>query len=343
MIGTQVPTFCRHSRLIQNCPICSREQQIEMRPVVIPGGQPARAAQTTRPEQGSSTARRREGGSRAAAGRLAHGLTVRRLSREAEDGFRSSLAPGLRSVADAEHLANELAFAATRLELLATRPPGAYAEVADSSLDLEERIWLAFEIAYLGPLDQQHPFEEIERVRRPWSSGEQPALEEVITGPRGAHDPARGTRTLDAYRAWAKRAGSQTAAFSGDTTWTAERRFARAFERLALPGFERAARFDLLVCLGRLGLFELEAGTLALGGADPVTLAAKRVLGIGDTMLLERRAAELARECGLPLEALDLGLFNWERGTRFGAGIDAATEPAAELLEGARGALGLNV
>jgi len=312
-----------------------------MRPVVSPQGQPARSAQATRSGQSSATRHRGESAARGQSGRTGHRLTVRRLSREAEDGFRSSLAPGLRSVADAERLAEELAFAAARLELLCTQPPGAYAQVADESRDPEERTWLAFLIAYLGPLDRERPFEEIERAWGPWAGGEPPALEGVVTGPRAAHDPARGMRTIDAYRAWAQRSGSQVAAFTGDQAWTPERRFARAFERLALPGFERAARFDLLACLGRLGLYELEAGALALGGADPVTLAAKRVFGIGDTILLERRAAELAQACGLPLEALDLALFNWERGERFGGGFDPAIEPAPELLDGARTALSL--
>ena len=34
----------------------------------------------------------------------------------------------------------------------------------------------------------------------------------------------------------------------------AERRFARVFERMALPGLQRGARFDLLATLGRLGV-----------------------------------------------------------------------------------------
>ena len=37
---------------------------------------------------------------------------------------------------------------------------------------------------------------------------------------------------------------------------------------------------------------------------DPtLDVAAKRALGIGDPMLLERRAADLAEACSLPLEA----------------------------------------
>src|SRR6185312_3064500 len=117
------------------------------------------------------------------------------------------------------------------------------------------------------------------------------------------------------------------------------RRFARVFERLALPGLHRGARFDLLVILGRLGAYDLRGGALGLGGNDHVTLAAKRVLGIGDVMLLERRAADLAAACQLPLEALDLGFHNWERGARAGLGLDPATEPDPALLEGALAAL----
>ena len=78
-------------------------------------------------------------------------------------------------------------------------------------------------------------------MRTTWASGELPDLDDVVLGPRTSHDPARGTRTLEAYRAWASRAGSQAAAFSGEAAWTPERRFARVFERLGLPGFDRGA------------------------------------------------------------------------------------------------------
>jgi hypothetical protein len=331
-----MPTFCRHNRLVQNCPICSKEQHVEMRPVVSPGGQTVRQPRPDGPSSGGAT----RSGSRSAT-RPSGGLKVRRLSRAAEDGFRSSLVPGLRSAADAERLAHELAFAATRLERLESDPPGLYAEVADPSGALEERTWLAFLIAYIGPTDDEAPFAGIEQARTSWSSGEAPRLDGVPTGPRTAHEPGRGLRTIDAYRAWARRAGSQETAVTGDAVWAPERRFARAFERLALPGLHRGARFDLLASLGRLGVYDLNAGALGLGGNDLVTLAAKRVLGIGDVMLLERRSADLAAACDLPVEALDLGLFNWERGERAGMGIDADSEPDPDLLSGAQAALGL--
>ena len=69
-----------------------------------------------------------------------------------------------------------------------------------------------------------------------------------------AGDP---TRTLVAYRAWAERSGSQATAIAGDAAWTPQRRFARAYERLGLPGLQRGARYDLLATLGAAGLFAL--------------------------------------------------------------------------------------
>ncbi len=341
-----MPTFCRHNRLITNCPICAREQDLELRPVVTPGGQPLPAPRPVRAGAAGGSGRPGRSGRSASAGRgsgsRGSGLTVRRLQREADDGYHSGLVPGLRSGAGAERLAGELAFAAARLKRLAADPPGLYAEVAGPAHDVEERIWLAVQIAYIGPLDAEDPFAAIEAARTSWASGKLPDLEGVALGPRTSHDPARGSRTLEAYRAWVQRAGSQAAAFAGEPSWTAERRFARVFERLALPGLDRGARFDLIVTLGRLGLFDLQAGALAFGGSDTVTLAAKRILGIGDPLLLERRAADLAQATGLPLEALDVGFYNWERGSRAHLGMEPDAQPDPEAVQAARAALGVD-
>ena len=325
-----MPTFCRHNRLIQNCTICSREQSIEPRPIVSSStpASSARAPRAARPSSG--------GGSRGGAA-----VRVSRLERGADDGYRNQLVPGVKSSADGERLAEELAFAARRLELLATDPPGLYREVGSDELEIEERSWLAFLIAYLGPLDHEDPFAEIARVRTTWAAAEDPALDGVATGPRSAHEERRGTRTIDAYRAWAARAGSQAAAFTGEAAWTPERRFARAFERLALPGLHRDARFDLLVTLGTLGVYELVAGALQFGGDNETTIAAKRVFGIGDPLLLERRATELARACGLPIATLDAGLYNWGRGGRATLGLGDGMTVDDEALDSARAALGL--
>lgn len=256
-----------------------------------------------------------------------------------DDGYRSPLVPGLKSSQDARTLAEEVAFAATRLRLLETDPPGLYAEVADPSGSLEERSWLAFLIAYLYPLKGPDPFAAIAVVRTSWSAAEKLGLEDVETGPRSAHDPARGLETIKAYRAWAQRAGSQADAFTGDPGWGAERRFARVFERLALPGMHRDARFELLCSLGALGVYELSPASLMLGGADPVTVGAKRAFAIGDSQLLERRAAQLAEACSAPLGALDLALYSWERGERVTGGLGSAAAPGDAELGAALAAL----
>lgn len=304
-----MPTFCRHNRFLANCPICSRDQVEVVTPGRGAGAAPRRATGPTR----------RAGSAAGRGSRTTGGVRVRQVAREQEDGFRSPLVPGVKASAAAERLAEEIAFACARLALLAADPPGLYAEVA-AAADREEALWLAFLIAYLGPLDGDDPFAGVRAARTPWAGGALPALDGVPLGPRTAHDPARGAATLAAYRAWAERAGSQDAAFAGEPAWSPERRFARAYERLALPGLHRDARFDLLVALGELGLHELRAGSLELGGADETTIAAKRVFGIADTMLLERRASELAAAGEVPLAALDLALWNWNRLPQPGAG-----------------------
>lgn len=329
-----VPRFCRHNHLLQNCPICSREQAVELRPLI--------SSSTPRVSEPGGRAERPAARRERARDALARtGVTVRHLRSTGDDGYRCGLVPGLKSRQEARQLAEEVAFAATRLARLAADPPGLYAEVADPEGDLEERTWLAFLIAYLYPLERQDPFEAIAGVRAPWTAAERLGPEAVMTGPRSAHDPARGLATVEAYRAWAGRAGSQAQAFAGEAGWSPERRFARVFERLALPGLHRDARFELLTTLGALGLYELHPAGLVLGGADEVTVAAKRALAIGDQFVLERRAAQLAEACSVPLAALDLALYNWERGERATAGLGPAATPGSAELDAALAALAL--
>jgi hypothetical protein len=98
-----------------------------------------------------------------------------------------------------------------------------------------------------------------------------------------------------------------------------------------------------------LGLYELRGDSLHLttrasgpAHADPTPEAAKRVFGIGDPILVERRALALAEALSVPLEALDPALWNWtlpaeqERTTLgFAASIDDphAVERARAALE----------
>jgi hypothetical protein len=271
---------------------------------------------------------------------------VLRQERAAEDGYRSELLPGLRASADAERLTGEIAFSSGRLLLLSADPPDLYGEVrALAERDPEQATWTCFLIAYLCPLEGEDPFAGIRQAL----AVDRQALDdlsEIPLGPRSSHNPARGAETLNAYRNWVEQASSQQLAFAGEPGWSPQRRFERLFERLALPGFSRAGRYDLLAMLGALGMYELSADSLHLAGArgqsasDPATLAAKRVFGIGDPLHLERRAATLAEAISVPVEALEPALAGWGAGERASLGVPPDTCDR-DALERAREALGL--
>lgn len=279
------------------------------------------------------------------------GLRVSRQQRAAEDGYSSPLLPGVRASADAARLADELAFANGRLLALegdgtAQRLPDFYAELrALAAEDPEQATWACFLTAYLCPLEGAQPFAGI-RLALSVDRNELSELAEVPVGPRSSYVPARSGETLRAYRAWYAQAGSQSAAFSGDPAWTAERRFERVYERLALPGLSGVARYELLVLLGSLGVYELRAASLQLAGArtagaeDSTALAAKRIFAIGDPLLLERRAAALGAAIPVPAAVLDLALWNWAAAERATLGFppDVADADTRELT---RAALGL--
>jgi hypothetical protein len=336
-----VPTFCRHGRFLERCPICSK---------TLPGNAPAGSSSRSakRASGSTSTSRARLGGSRGEA------VRIRRQERAVEDGYASPLLPGVRASADAARFADELAFANGRLLVLSGADiegatgllPELYVEAAAlAAEDLEQACWICFLSAYLCPLDGPEPFIGI-RQALAHERDELEDLDDVPLGPRSSHDPERGAATLDAYRAWYRQAGSQALAFTGEETWSAERRFERLFERLALPGMTRAARYELLCLLGSLGLFTLQADSLHLSGArgpameDASTLAAKRIFAIGDPLLLERRARALADAIPVPIAALELALANWQEGERATLGFAPEVADSA-TLDAARDALAL--
>ena len=125
--------------------------------------------------------------------------------------------------------------------------------------DLEEATWLAFLIAYLGPLDGDDPFAAIEAARTPWAQGAAPALDGVALGPRGAHDPQRGSATSTPTAASPSASAASSRRSPATRAGAPQQRFERIHERLALPGLHGRARYDLLVTLGRLGRYPLAA------------------------------------------------------------------------------------
>jgi hypothetical protein len=320
-------TFCRHNRFVQRCPIC-RETVPGLEPKA-----PAKAARQT--STGARSGRTAGGATSPTAGRgstrRSTDVKVLREQRSVDDGYRCDLIPGVHSSEDAKRLVREIGFASGRLLTLTAAPPGLYAEARDRE-DLEQATWMCFLAAYLSPLQGAQPFVGVRQaLLSSWESGTVPDLEDVPLGPRTSHDPSRGTETLVAYRRFAEHAGSQEAAFTGEPAWTPQRRFERLFERLALPGFGRMGRYDLLITLGRLGLYEMRADSLHLGTrtspvtSDPTPAAAKRVFGIGDPIHSERRATMLAQALSTPIEALDLALANWSAEERVTLGFPADT------------------
>ncbi len=240
-------------------------------------------------------------------------MRVRRLTRAADDGYGSPLVPGLRATADAEQLAEEIGFATGRLAELAAAPPGLYADAA-SAPDPDDGIWLAAQIVLLGPAEEaDDPFGALRPIVVPWSAGV-PELDDFAFGPRSPfRDAATAQRSLASLRAWAQRLGGPAVALAGDAAWTPERRFERVYERLGTVAGIGRGRYDLLTVAGRLGLAAVDAPSLQAVGNDATTVAAKRVFGIGDSLLIDRRAIELATEAEVPVAALDLALANLDR------------------------------
>jgi Alpha-glutamyl/putrescinyl thymine pyrophosphorylase clade 3 len=330
-------TFCRHKRFIQRCPICREtlpgwKAEHQRTPVKHPSkdhGAPEEqsngvaSAEATERVGADLAGNAREPAPHASK-RRAPQVRVHHEARSVDDGYRCELVPGLHSSHDALRFVHEIGFASGRLLTLTAAPPGLYGE-ARACEDIEQATWMCFLAAYLSPLEG---FQSFAGVRQAlvcsWASGRVADLEDAPLGPRTSHDPSRGSETLAAYRRFAEHAGSQERAFSGEPEWTPQRRFERAFERLALPGFGRVGRYDLLITLGRLGLYDLRADSLHLAARSPhstshldgqTLLAAKRIFGIGDLLLLERRAQALAQALSSPIEALDLALWNWSRPT----------------------------
>jgi hypothetical protein len=356
-----MPNFCRHGRFLERCPICSKS---------LPGNEPSSSGRSPRAKSSRSAGTGRSTGTVSRSRRVrGEDLRVRREGRAADDGYRSELIPGVRASADAGRLAEEIAFSSGRLLALAAEPPGLYSEARALAVsDLEQASWICFLIAYLSPLEGEDPFAGIRKALATAPGGDDPASSELADligiplGPRSSHDPARGVDTLLAYHQWVQRAArsaaagepsgdgadepienAQALAFRGDPAWTSQRRFERLFERLALPGFGRMGRYDLLVTLGRLGLYELKPSSLHLSGApadDLTTLGAKRVFGIGDPLLLDRRAAALATAAEVPIEALDLALANWAAPQRATLGLPSHTSDV-DSYERAGDAFGL--
>jgi hypothetical protein len=330
-----VPTFCRHGRFEASCAICRQEQTKAQPRAATPRDKGTAARRPT-----SSTART------SAAPTRSRGVVTGKLQRAADDGFRSELLPGVRSTADALHLARELTAAEARLSAYATPEAGPWSLVADLAGEPHRAFVAALIVSVASPDNAAGStptavaaLAAVQAADASLSAldvvgGATEAQSILTAGPRGprAHDAAAIALAVPAQLAQ-RSGGSLEDALAGEAAWSPERRFARLLDRLALRGLPRAARFDLLTALGRSGALPVSADALHLGG-DQVTDAAKRLFAVADTALLERRAAALVDATGVTFDALELALWNIA-GADAGAGGAAArwstAKPATDL------------
>ena len=178
------------------------------------------------------------------------------------------------------------------------------------------------------------------RVRTPWGDAAGPRRR-ARSGRAAPTTPRAASATLDAYVRFAERAGSQQLAFTGDPVWS------RGAALRAHPRAARAARActaaRATTCSSRSGGSDATSSRrpgLLVAEDDPVTLAAKRVFGIGDRMTLERRARELARgRAGAGRRARPGARELGAHRTRITQGVPDAADAGAQ--ERARAALGL--
>ena len=149
----------------------------------------------------------------------------------------------------------------------------------------------AFLVVYLGPLEEDDPFAAITAVRCPWGIASD--LTQARSG-RAERTTRRGNRDgrgLPPLRGTGREPGGGDQRRSG---WTPEQRFERAARasraaRAAGSGSLRPAR-DARGARSP----SASAPSLLVVDDDPVTVAAKRIFGIGDRMILESRAKRLA-------------------------------------------------
>ena len=287
--------FCRHNRLTSKCPICARE---------LREATPVRHVTVRKPGATSTPKSRAKSSSGSSLG-LARLRPARHAPARAGDRRRLPQPARARPEGDGRcRAARDRGHAGARAARAARAVHG----------DRRDARRRARDLARVPVRARARAHDLIDETRPAWEdAADLDAL------------PAAKAKTAASYRAWVERAGSQEAAFTGEEIWTPERRFGRVFERLALPGFTRAMRFDLLTALGAADIYPLEADALHFADDDPTTDAAKRLLVSGDRMLLERRARDLADASEMPISAFDRGLAVWGAPT---VHVDLTAEPA---------------
>ena len=327
-----MPTFCRHNRFIERCPICSK---------TLPGASRRRAPRAGAHERRLGVGLWLAGGvvaTRAAPRGAPAACACAARAAPLDDGYRSALLPGLRASADAERLAEEIAFAGGRLLAARRRRRPASTERRERSArsDLERATWICFLIAYLCPLEGEDPFAGIRQALERVPGGERLIDERPRRGPaRAAHLARSRARRRDAARLPrvdrppAVGDGSAAGAFTGDPGWSAAAALrARCSSGSRCPGWRAPGATSCSSRSGGSGCTSCRptrcTSAGARGGRDRRRHHAGRQARVRRSAIRCCSSAARARSprrSPCPIEALDLALANWAAGERATLGL----------------------
>lgn len=227
--------------------------------------------------------------------------------------------------------------------------------------DNEEAIWLSFLVTMCGASEGPAPWQAVRYIygasgdttRWTWNRIRDKAerfrgwmterREEVCRLPFGnhrkyeTHDPLKSGSTpdiVDSYVEWVEREGQGSQVFifqEGTCDRTVEAAFDVLYRMITVKRFGRTARFDWLCLLGNLGIWPLAPSRCYLRGASGPLKGAKRLFGFtaGQSLeVLEGKAMALANALGVPIEAIEDTLCNWQKsGKAIGGWLSSGSLP----------------
>lgn len=229
--------------------------------------------------------------------------------------------------------------------------------------DKEEAIWLSFLVTACGMLDHGDAWCSVRSLYGAFGDGEPWTWVRIRTNPAlfrawllqhraevrglefGNHrkfetrDPMKAGNIgdiVESYVAWVEGEGrgSQAAIFEEAVRSAAPGpSFEMLYRRIEVKRFGRTAKFDWLCLLGNLGIFPIAPAKCYLRGSSGPLTGALRLFGGGEGRRsieeLEREATELARAVGVPIEAIEDTLCNWQKTRKDvpGGWISAACAP----------------
>lgn len=139
--------------------------------------------------------------------------------------------------------------------------------------------------------------------------------------PKNPKNPKSTPTVIKSFVEWVKRSGQgspyQALRIVSQADTTTER-FDRAYHGISFPRFGRTAKFDFLCLLGNLGILEISPPHCYLAeGTGPKKGVLQMVIGKNKgrvTANIEKIIEQLRMKLGIPVEAMEDALCNWQKG-----------------------------